>query len=315
MKLVHTAAEVLPGKRKVCLAIGVFDGAHLGHQQIIRQTVSDARQQDALALVVTFDRHPGSVVAPDRVPPLLYSLPQKSRALEALGTDALLIIRFDQAFSSQPGETFIRQLADDLGRIHSICVGADFVFGHRRSGNVALLRQLGSTLEFEVHGLPAVALDGQTVSSTRIREAVSRGDFDAATHMLGRPYSIAGPVVHGDRLGHQLGFPTANLEMTGRMLPPNGVYAANVTLSGKLFQAVLNIGHRPTLNSPTPVTRVEAHLLDFSGDLYERELEVFFVRKLRDERKFPSLDELKARISLDIAEARSALTTGPGISL
>ena len=143
MKIIHAANELGNGSRKVCLAIGVFDGVHLGHQQIIRQTVADARQQDGLALVVTFDRHPSSIVAPNRVPPLIFSRPQKLRAIEALGADALLEIQFDQPFSQKSGEVFIRELVRDLQSIFSVCVGADFVFGHKRSGNVALLQSLG----------------------------------------------------------------------------------------------------------------------------------------------------------------------------
>jgi len=330
MRTIHAATELKPGNKKVCLAIGVFDGVHLGHQQIIRQTVADARQHDGLALVVTFDKHPNTIVAPDRVPPLIYSAPQKSRAIQSLGVDAVLEIHFDKEFSQQSGEAFIRGLARDLPRIQSICVGADFVFGRQRSGNVALLKKLGEELNFIVHGVAAVSLDGQTVSSTRIREAIRAGDFDAASQMLGRAYSLAGTVVCGDQLGHKLGFPTANLDTTGLLLPPKGVYAAHVCRRTGVapvsiqtpaqaeqedgdrrdarptttYRAVLNIGHRPTLKSPTPETRVEVHLLDFSGELYGVELEVTFAAKLRDEKKFASLDELKAQIALDIEDAK-----------
>ena len=225
MKLISNAKDLKPGSRKICLAIGFFDGVHLGHQQIIRQTVADAHQHNALAVALTFDRHPNAVVAPGRVPPLVYSLPQKLRAIESLGVDILLLNHFDEPFSRQTGEEFIRGLARDLGKIQSLCVGADFVFGRQRSGNVALLKKLGGELGFTVHGLAAVSLDGQMVSSTRIREAIRAGDLDAASQMLGRPYAISGRVVKGDRLGRQLGFPTANLDVTGLALPPNGVYA------------------------------------------------------------------------------------------
>src|SRR5258708_28268444 len=149
MKLIRTATELNAGNRKICLAIGFFDGVHLGHQQIIRQTISDARQHDALAVVLTFDRHPNTIVAPDKVPPLIYSLPQKLRAIESLGADALLLIQFDKKFSEQTGEEFTRSLTRDFGKIRSICVGADFVFGHKRSGNVALLKKLGGETGFQ----------------------------------------------------------------------------------------------------------------------------------------------------------------------
>lgn len=305
MKLIHAATELAAGGRKVCLAIGVFDGVHLGHQQIIRQTIADARQHDAIALVLTFDQHPNAIVAPDRVPPLIYSPSQKLRAIESLGADALLIIRFDKAFSQQTGEEFIRGLARDLGKIQSICVGADFVFGQKRSGNVALLKKLGGELGFMVHGLSAVALDNQTVSSTRIREAIRAGDFDAASQMLGRPYAISGRVVEGDKLGHQLGFPTANLDATGLALPPDGVYSGCTKLKGQLYHVALNIGLRPTIASAKPELRVEAHLLDFDGQLYGAELEVEMGEKLRGEQKFASATELREQIARDIARVRA----------
>lgn len=304
MKLCHAAKELGNGNQKVCLAVGVFDGLHLGHQQIIRQTVTDARQHDALALIVTFDRHPHAIVAPDKLPPRIYSPAQKLRAAQSLGVDAVLEIPFDRAFSEKTGEQFVREMICDLGRVHSVCVGADFVFGHRRSGDVALLRQLGQECHFQVHGLAAVSLDGEVVSSTRIREAIRVGNLDAASQMLGRPYAISGRVVEGDRLGRQWGFPTANLDTTGLVLPPHGVYAAVTRLPERMYRAALNIGLRPTVASARPQLRVEAHLLDFSGDLYGLELEVEPGVKLRDEKRFASPGELQAQIQRDVAAVR-----------
>ena len=306
MKIIHAASELGNGGRKVCLAIGVFDGVHLGHQQIIRQTVADAHQHDALSLVVTFDRHPNAIVAPDRVPPQIYSRSQKLRAIEALGAHALLEIPFDKAFSEKTGDVFVRELLSGLGKIHSICVGADFVFGHRRSGNVALLKTLGAELHFQVHGLAAVSLDGQAVSSTRIREAIRSGDFDAASQMLGRPYAICGRVVTGDRIGRTLGFPTANLDTTGLLLPPNGVYSAVTNFKEQSYRVALNIGTRPTMASATPQLRVEAHLLDFHDELYDQELELEMGLKLRDEMRFTSPEALRAQITQDVAAVRAA---------
>ena len=303
MQLIRQAAELQTNGRKVCLAIGVFDGVHLGHQQIIRQTIADARQHNSLALVVTFDRHPAAIVAPERVPPLIYPPPQKLRTIAGLGADATLVIEFNQAFSQLTGEAFIRDLARDLGKIQSVCVGADFVFGNQRSGNVQLLRQLGGELGFTVHGLAALALDGETVSSTRIRAAIQTGDFDAASQMLGRAYAISGSVIPGDQLGHKLGFPTANLDLAGFVLPPDGVYAARVIVDGATYQSVLNIGTRPTVKTGKHERRFEVHLLEFDGDLYGQELEVEFVARLRDEMKFESLDALKAQIAADISAA------------
>jgi riboflavin kinase/FMN adenylyltransferase len=303
MRIIHAPTDLAPGARKVCLALGFFDGVHLGHQQIIRQTLADARQHEALALVLTFDQHPNTIVAPQRLPPLIYSLPRKLRAIEALGVDTLLLVHFDKAFSQRPGEEFIRHLARDLGQLRSVCVGASFVFGYKRAGNVGLLQKLGAELKFSVHGLAAVALDGKAVSSTRIREAILAGDLDRAGQMLGRAYSLSGQVVRGDGLGRELGFPTANLDATGLALPPKGVYAVQAEAQGRTWRAVLNVGWRPTVQSAAPQLRVEAHLIDFCGDLYGHELELIFVEKLRDEKKFGSMAELREQIGRDILEA------------
>lgn len=289
--------------RRVCLALGFFDGVHLGHQQIIRQTITDARHHEARSLIVTFDRHPNTVVAPDRAPALIYPLSQKLAVIDSLGVDLTLLLHFDKQFSQRNGEDFIRSMAKGTGQIRSICVGANFVFGHKRSGNVDLLRKLGNELKFTVHGLAAVALDGKAVSSTRIRQAISSGELDAASQMLGRAYSLVGEVIEGDKLGRQLGFPTANLDVTGLVLPPSGVYAAQAKAAGKLHRCVVNIGSRPTLRTPQPQLRVEAHLLDFSGELYGQVLDLFFIEKLRDEKKFPSLTELRHQIVQDVLEA------------
>jgi riboflavin kinase/FMN adenylyltransferase len=305
MQLIRTAKELAAGSQKVCLAIGFFDGVHLGHQQIIRQTIADARKHGALALVITFDQHPNAVVAPGRVPPLIYSLPQKLRTIESLGPEATLLIHFDKAFSQKTGEAFIRELAADWSGIQSICVGANFTFGHKRGGNVELLKRLGAELKFSVHGMAAVSLDGRNISSTRIREAIRTGDLDAASQMLGRDYSIAGRILEGDKLGRKLGFPTANLDPVGLAVPPSGVYAVHALVRGERHRAVLNIGTRPTLGDANPPLRIEAHLLNFTGELYGEEMEIVFTEKLRDEQKFPSLDDLKAQIARDIERAKT----------
>ena len=304
MRIIHSPAEAASERTKWCLAIGFFDGVHLGHQQIIRHAINDARQHEGRALVITFDRHPNTVVAPARVPPLVYSLPQKLRVIGSLGPDTLWLIRFDEAFSRQTGEQFVRRLVAEFAHVRSVCVGANFVFGHKRSGNVELLKRLGAELNVTVHGMAAVALDGKAVSSTRIRERILGGDLDGASQMLGRAYSLAGQVVPGDGLGQRLGFPTANVEVAGLALPPKGVYAIHAQVNGRSWRAVLNIGHRPTLANPAPQLRVEAHLIDYHGDLYGQELEVTFVEKLREEKKFGSLAELREQIAKDILEAQ-----------
>lgn len=304
MKILRQAAELSHASGKASVAIGFFDGVHLGHQQILRQTISDARQFEAPAVVVTFDTHPSQVVAPDRSPKLIYTLDQRLNGIESLGADALLLLHFDKEFSLKSGEEFVRELVTGFGHVCSVCVGGDFTFGHRRSGNVGLLKSLGAEQGFSVHGLASVALDGETVSSTRIRAAIQRGEFDAASQMLSRPYSLAGKIVHGDQLGRQLGFPTANLDVAGLILPPNGVYAVHVNAANVARRAVANIGFRPTLGEASPSLRVEAHLFDFDGDLYGQNLELTFHQKLRDERKFDSIEELKGQIQRDADAAR-----------
>jgi len=303
--ILSAPSELRPAGRKVCLAIGFFDGVHLGHQQIIRQTISDARQHDAIAVCVTFDHHPNTVVAPERVPPLIYPLSKKLRTIASLEVDHLWLIHFDKAFSELSGELFVRRLAQEFGRIQSVCVGANFLFGHKRGGNVDLLKTQGADLGFTVHGMAALALDGLAVSSTRIRDTIQAGDLDAASQMLGRTYSLAGRIVHGDGAGRRLGFPTANLDVDGLALPPKGVYAVRAMAGDKSWRGVLNIGTRPTLRHPQPRLQAEAHLLEFSGDLYDQELEVVLLEKLRDEKQFGSLTELAEQIARDIRDAES----------
>ena len=304
MKIIRHATE-LPGvPRRVCLAIGVFDGVHLGHQQVIRQTIADASRFEAASVVVTFDRHPNNVVAPHAVPPAIYTLDQKLAAIEELGADATLVIPFDEPFSRRPADDFIRGLRADFGTIQSVCVGREFTFGHRRSGNVALLTELGRRHNFQVHGLSSVALDGDIVSSTRIRGCLQAGDFEGAAQMLGRDYLLVGRVTRGDQLGARLGFPTANIDVAGLATPPTGVYLVHAFANRGCVRGVGNLGVRPTVGASSAVVRLEVHLLDFSGDLYDQTLGVQFIQRLREERKFSSLEELQAQIAHDVDLAR-----------
>jgi riboflavin kinase/FMN adenylyltransferase len=307
MNVIRAAGEWQPGSRPVCIAIGMFDGVHLGHQQVLRRCLEEARQVEGWAVAVTFDAHPNAVVAPERNPRLIYALSQKLRVLESLGLEVTLLLRFDRAFSQVPAEDFIRTLARDLRLLRSVSVGSSFAFGHRRSGHLALLRRLGQELGFRVNGLAAVALAGKVVSSTRIREAIQAGHLDAASQMLGRRYALCGRVIPGDGLGRQLGFPTANLDVASLVLPPPGVYAAWARVGELQHRAVLNLGVRPTLPGPAPATRLEVHLLDLDADLYGQELEVTFGPRLRAEQRFPSLPALRDQIQRDVQAARTAL--------
>jgi riboflavin kinase/FMN adenylyltransferase len=307
MNIIRRATDLRAGTRSVCVAIGFFDGVHLGHQQVIRHALGDAQAVGGLAVVVTFDCHPSTVLAPARAPRLIYPLTKKLELCESMGVDSVLLLHFDRAFSEQAAEAFVRGLARDLAPLRSASVGSTFTFGYQRQGNLALLQSLGSQLAFEVHGVEVLAAGGKTVSSTRIRDAIQAGDFAIAGQMLGRPYALTGKVVAGDQLGRQLGFPTANIETTGLVLPPRGVYVVQAAVKDQTHGAVLNIGVRPTLGQASPPVQVEAHLLDFNGDLYGADLELVFVRRLRDEKKFPSRAALQEQISADITQARNCL--------
>jgi riboflavin kinase/FMN adenylyltransferase len=307
MKVISDPAALDPGPRPVCAAIGVFDGVHLGHQRVLRQTIANAAQRQAVSVVVTFDRHPNAVVAPAHVPPLIYPLDKKLDVIASLGVEAAYVIPFDKAFSQIPGGQFVRSLARDFRRLKTICVGHGFLFGAGRSGNAALLRKLGAELGFTLDALRDVECDGQSVSSTRIRDAVRAGDFALAGRMLGRPYALRGTVIQGEHLGRTLGFPTANLAVPGLLTPSPGVYAAEAQLGPARHRAAVNIGHRPTVHATDPHLHVEAHLLDFNGDLYARTLELVFLKQLRPEQKFPTPDALRAQIADDLAQARAVV--------
>ncbi|MFM8879697.1 MAG: riboflavin biosynthesis protein RibF [Verrucomicrobiota bacterium] len=296
------------GPHGVCLALGMFDGVHLGHQHVLRQARIDARTRGATTVAATFDPHPLMVVRPDKAPRLLQSLPQRIATLESQGADAVLVLRFDEALSRKSGEAFVRELVDGFGGLRSFTVGQGFHFGQGRSGNVPLLRSLGRELGFSVNAVAPIHIGTEVVSSTRVRGALRDGKLGLVAELLGRPYSIVGPVVRGDQLGQSFGFPTANLDVEGLELPPFGVYAARARHSAGEFPAAVNLGLRPTLQSPRPQLRFEAHLIGYDGDLYGRDLSVELVRFLRPERRFANLDALKAQIGRDIAAAQKALS-------
>ena len=247
------------------------------------------------------------VIAPAHAPRMIYPLDKKMETIEALGFRHAYVIPFDEAFSRRTGEEFITSLVDGFRKLASICVGSAFTFGHRRSGNVALLQKLGIENDFQVHGLAAVSLDGEAVSSTRIRAALADADFDSAERLLGRPFEMAGRVQHGQKLGRQLDAPTANIALHRIRSPLHGVYAVNVS-GGGLSDAlgVANVGVKPTIGESLEAT-LEVHVLEGSPDLYGERLTVRFRHKLRDEQKFPSLDALKEGIATDKANARAWL--------
>ena len=301
MQVIEQASLLQPGQRPVCVAIGMFDGVHLGHQQVLRKTAQDAHEHRGTSVAITFDEHPNTVVAPDRVPPSIYPLAQRLRFIGSVGIETVLLIHFDEAFSRQSGRAFIESLVRDFGRVHSLYVGSNFTFGHHRSGDVALLQALAPELGFAVHPVTPTLFQGKPISSTRIRAAIQGGNLALAREMMGRPYAIAAPVIQGQRLGQKLGFPTANLNVKGLALPPNGVYAGRARTRQGAFAAAANVGYRPTVNTAGRALSLEVHLIEFSGDLYGQEIEFEFRDKLRDEQKFASLEALQEQIARDVA--------------
>lgn len=302
--------SVWPGERAV-ITIGAYDGVHLGHQAVISEVRRLADLLDAHSVVVTFDRHPAAVVRPESAPRLLTDLDQRLELLAATGVEATALIAFDEARAQERAEEFVHSVIVDCLGTRSIVVGEDFHFGKGRAGNVTLLRTLGTELGFTVEPMRLVSLpsaDGP-VSSTMIRRAVLAGDVEAAAGWLGRPYEMRGRVGHGDARGRQLGFPTANVEIPASMcLPADGVYAAwFVRGDGSQHPCAVNIGRRPTFYDFAETSLVEAHLLDFDGDLYDEHVAVRFVRRLRAERKFDGLASLVAQLEADVEETRRTL--------
>ena len=294
------------------LVVGNFDGVHRGHQSVLAEAVSEARSRAPLeACVLTFDPHPGAVVG-SGAPPMLTTLERRVELMGQLGVNRVYARRFDVEFASWTPERFARELvARDLSA-RIVVVGQNFRFGAKRAGDLALLRSLGKELGFEVH-VHRTASDARgPFSSTRAREAIAAGDLGEVEDVLRRPHALSGTVAHGDERGRTIGFPTANLEAIPEMLPPDGVYAVRVEQRDKdglgwglLAGGVTNIGLRPTVGGARRT--VETYLLDFSGDLYEIDLRLHLVARLRDEKRFSGLDELKAQIARDVAQARRKL--------
>jgi riboflavin kinase/FMN adenylyltransferase len=292
------------------LAIGNFDGVHRGHQALLERAVQRAHEVGGRPGVLTFHPHPARVLAPDHAPPMILSRDEKLTVLDHYGAQLVIEQPFDRAFASTPPAEFARRLADDL-KLAGVVVGHDFCFGYKGAGGPRDLRAaLG---EDAVDVIEAVREGDVIASSSAIRAAIREGDVVHASELLNRPYDIAGVVEHGDGRGRTLGFPTVNLRIERELLPANGVYAARAFISGRAApeRAVINIGTRPTFDGGEARVHIEAHLLDFAGDLYDARVRLELVARLRDERRFDGVDELKAQIQRDVASAREALRHAP----
>jgi riboflavin kinase/FMN adenylyltransferase len=286
--------------------VGNFDGVHRGHRALVDAVVRAAREVGGTAVALTFDPHPSRVLSPDRAPASLMTLEQKAEVLASLGIDQVVALPFTAATAAESPEDFARTVLRGALGAEAVVVGTNFRFGRGRAGDLSVLRQLGDALGFRVDGVPPVVHEGAPISSTRIREALSRGAVAAATDLLGRPYFVDGVVGWGDGRGRTLGIPTANLEPINEIVPARGVYAGQVRLpGGEVRGAAVNIGRRPTFGGTR--TLLEAHLLDFEGDLYGQTLRLAFRERLREERTFPGPEALVAQIRDDVSRARALL--------
>jgi riboflavin kinase/FMN adenylyltransferase len=291
-------------RRPVTLTLGVFDGLHLGHQAIMRTVVERAASAGTAPTVVTFDPHPRSVLHPESAPPLLQTFEQRLEGMRFLGIEQVVVLEFTRELAAVAAEEFVsRSVVDDLGA-RAVYLGRGFAFGRGRGGNIGLLRELGARYGFEADEVPEVEVRGRRISSTATRRAVQHGRMSLARRMLGRPYGLEGGVAEGRRLGGPvLGFPTANIEPHNRVLPATGVYVTATLVDGEWHRSVTNVGRRPTVGEDEHVT-VEAHLLDFDRSLYGETIRVRFLHRVRGERRFPSVDDLRAQIGRDVERAR-----------
>lgn len=283
----------------LCVSIGVFDGLHLGHREVITAGIQDARGLGAPSAVLTFDRHPLALLRPGDAPPMLCSLGERLRLLEALGVDMAVVVPFDYQFASQSPEQFLNSVLREALNTQHVVVGHDFRFGKNRAGDAAWL-----SARFSTRVVPPVEVDGERVSSSRIRAMIAEGKLAEANRLLGRPFSIEGFVVPGNQRGATLGMPTANLApLESVVLPRNGIYAGTATVEGKVFPAAISVGERPTI--PNAGFAIEAHLLDYAGGpLYGRTMRLELARRLRDEEHFQSVDEMLAQMRRDVEAVR-----------
>lgn len=306
--LIRNTLEDLPALGvPLHLALGVFDGVHVGHQAVIARAVDAAAREGGLAGLLTFDPHPIRVIAPNKAPKnLLETLGHKARVVGDLGVQLFIPLHFDEQVAKMEAAEFMARLT--AAPVRTIAVGEDWRFGHHRSGDVTFLEQEGQRRNFKLEAVAPVMHDGDRISSTRIRQAIRDGNLNAAEQMLGRPYTVSGRVVEGQKIGRTIGFPTANLSTGDAQLPPDGVWGVRALLpDGRSQTGIANLGLRPTLDGTHRA--LEVHLFDFCEDLYGNELEIRFHNHLRREIKFPSLDALRLQIQRDAEEAREIFSS------
>ena len=301
MRVIHDLNELREPISASVVTIGNFDGVHLAHQELLRKVVESAHAAGAISAAITFHPHPSKILAPERAPKLLTSLPQKTRLIEKLGIDLLFVLPFTNELSRLTPAEFVRDILGGQLRPHSVYVGPNFRFGHRQSGDVKLLAELGRQHGFGVKVLPMLEIRGQRVSSSRVRELLATGRVTAAGRILGRPYSSVGAIVPGLGVGKKQTVPTLNLGPVEEQLPGTGVYITRTRLGGVLHESVTNVGYKPTFGKHQ--LTVESFLLNFAGEISETEMEVEYLYRLRDEMKFPDPVTLKTQIQKDARRA------------
>ena len=312
MRLIRGLHNLRPGDRDCVATIGNFDGVHLGHRAVLQRLLARGRELGLPATVITFEPQPMELFAPEAAPARLTRLREKLSALRNDGIERVMLLEFNPRLAAMEARSFVRRLVVEGLGVRFLLVGDDFRFGHARSGDFALLERMGRELAwsgqgFEVEDLHTIRHGEERISSTRIREALARGDLEQARRLLGRPYSLEGRVIHGDARGRSIGFPTANIALHRRTSPVRGVYAVWVQgLASAPWPGVANIGSRPTVAGQT--ARLEVHLFDFDQRIYGRHLEVELALKLRDERKFESFEALRLQIERDAEAARAFLS-------
>ena len=301
MKIFHGTenANIL---RPTVLTLGVFDGLHLGHQKIMQTVVERAEAISAVPTAITFDPHPRAVLHPESAPPLLQTLDQRLAALEVLGIKQAIVIRFNREFAAQDAETFIRETIFERLQAREVYLGKGFEFGRNRGGNIELLKKISEELGFYAAEVPEVCLHGQRISSSKIRELLKEGKVNRARRMLGRPYGVEGQIEHGSQRGHEIGFPTANLKPRNRVIPKFGVYVTATLIDGKWRRSITNIGVRPTFEKDVEPS-IETYVFDFDNNLYGDVLRIRFLHRIRDEKKFSGIEELKTQIQKDTRRA------------
>jgi len=289
------------------LTIGTFDGVHLGHQKIIERVVTTARQEGLLATIFTFFPHPRMVVQHDKSLKLIHTLEEKKQLLQRLGVDLLVVQPFNEAFAQLTAEEFVSTILVQHLNVKKVIIGYDHRFGRNRTANINDMRLFGEKYGFAVEEISVQEVDEVSVSSTKIREALNKGDVTTAEHYLGTPYSLTGTVVHGLKLGRTLGYPTANIQVTEdyKLIPKDGVYAVYSYIGARKVYGMMSIGKNPTIEGKG--ASIEVYFFDFNGDLYDRELTIYFVKYLREERKFSSVALLKKQLQDDETTARKAI--------